>query len=172
MNLKNCIVLLHLFVHLYTANAGIRNNPQKLGELYREISFKVPKVFMYIVRDYIEKPDVYKKFGITGRDEKRILGTRWTKEMSEEQFVALVTSKFSYWQLEKMYKKISKAVKYDFLVTKETVKSFLMKKRLLYRLSAKEIEALTKPMKDDAMNFRQFQNFMVFKENHLLYTDI
>ncbi|XP_050436332.1 uncharacterized protein LOC126843067 [Adelges cooleyi] len=168
MNLKNCIVLLHLFVHLYTANAGIRNNPQKLGELYREISFKVPEVYMYIVRDYIEKRDVYKKFRITGRDEKRIFGTRWTEEMSEEQFVALVTSKFSYRQLEKMYIKISKAVKDDCLVTKERVKTFLMKKRLRYGLSAKEIEALTKPMKgsqmDDAMTFREFHRFMVFKK--------
>ncbi|XP_050436515.1 uncharacterized protein LOC126843191 [Adelges cooleyi] len=165
MNFKNCVMLLYLFVHLYTSKARIRKNPQKLAELYRSVSEEHPLgVNLFDVENYIKKPKVRKEFRISILDKQKIQESRFVGEISEEQFVAVITSKFTYWQLEKMYIKISKAVKDDCLVTKERVKWFLLKKRLLYRLSKKEIEALVKPMKDDAMTFGEFRRFMVFKK--------
>ncbi|XP_050423367.1 uncharacterized protein LOC126847930 [Adelges cooleyi] len=177
MNFKNCVMLLYLFVHLCTSNARIRKNPQKLAELYRSVSEERPLgVYLFDVENYIKKPKVRKEFRISRLDKKKIQNSHFVGFISEEQFVAVITSKFTYWQLEKMYKKIEDAGKCNVLVTKERVKWFLLKKRLLYRLSKKEIEAITKPMKgsrkNDAMKFSEFYNFMVFKENHFLYAYI
>ncbi|XP_050427579.1 uncharacterized protein LOC126837669 isoform X3 [Adelges cooleyi] len=169
MNFKNCVMLLYLFVHLCTSNARIRKNPQKLAELYRSVSEERPLgVYLFDVENYIKKPKVRKEFRISRLDKKKIQNSHFIGFISEEQFVAVITSKFTYWQLGKMYDKIAKAVKDNILVTKERVKWFLLKKGLRYGLSAKEIEALTKPMKgsqmDDAMTFGEFRRFMVFKK--------
>ncbi|XP_050435117.1 uncharacterized protein LOC126842278 [Adelges cooleyi] len=161
MNFKNCIMLLCLCVHLYTANAKIRKNPQELARLYQRIPNEGKGVTKDSVKKFIKQTKVQSEFRISWFDEDKINGSMWDYPISQEEFVALVTSKFTYKQLEHIYNRIYKKNQY---VNKQNVEDYLQNRRRHYGIKKYEINEIIAPLSGSAMKWDAFYRLMVFKK--------
>ncbi|XP_050436686.1 uncharacterized protein LOC126843304 [Adelges cooleyi] len=178
MNLKNCFMFLYLLVHLYTANAGICENPTLLAKIYKGCLEDGKGVYTDTVRDYLKKPNVLNEFKISNSDAKKIRDSVWDTKMSQEEFIASVTAKFTLEQLVYIYIRVYRMVEvkksisgvltqYVYeknKVNKRRVKKYLLKKQRRYRLKKEDIENITAPLKVDDMSWEEFLRFMVLKK--------
>ncbi|XP_050437028.1 uncharacterized protein LOC126843509 [Adelges cooleyi] len=178
MDFKICVLFLHLFVHFNTANAGICENPWRLRDLFRAVlydSSQSDSVTEATVTKYINKPEARKRFGFSNEDAKKIIDSVYVGEMTEREFVALVTSKFTYRQLAKIYNDIDdesakpmkigslKLFAVHFPITKKIVRSYLMREKEQYNLSVTDVENITEPLEDYNMTWEAFYKLMIFK---------
>ncbi|XP_050436728.1 uncharacterized protein LOC126843329 [Adelges cooleyi] len=163
MNFKNCILFLYLIVHLYTANAGICDNPSELARLYTKILDQgkgYQGVTKATVKQCIIQKNVINEFNISTRDENKILSSVWDTTMSQEEFITTITSRLTFCQLANIYNEFDT----NCPVNKKAVQEYLLKRKDYYELNVDDIKVITKPLKDDGMSWDEFYILMVFKK--------
>ncbi|XP_050436724.1 uncharacterized protein LOC126843326 [Adelges cooleyi] len=116
---------------------------------------------MATVKEYILQEDVRVEFDLSIFDDDRILSSVWSIKMSKDEFITLITSRFTYWQLYNIFTDIHN---YD-SVNKSTVKEYLRK-----TLHLEEIEVITAPLKETGMTWDEFYSLMVFKSHPIRYS--
>ncbi|XP_050421638.1 uncharacterized protein LOC126847924 [Adelges cooleyi] len=154
MNFKNCILFLSLFVHLSTANLGICKDPWNLDRLYTKILEQGKDVTKDTVEEYIGQKKVIENFDISEFDNYKIRNSVWSTKMSPNEFIAVITSRFTFWDLQEIYNGIVK----NRPVTKSAVKEYLQEK---LELGDNE---LTTALKETDMSWIEFYTLMIFKE--------
>ncbi|XP_050427456.1 uncharacterized protein LOC126841615 [Adelges cooleyi] len=159
MNFKNCILFLSLFVHLSKANPGLCEDPSILTRLHTKILEQGNDVTKETVIEYIKQQNVMRDFDISIFDINKILCSVWSTKMSPNEFIAVITSKFTFWDLQDIYNGIVK----NRPVTKSAVKEYLREKLKLVE------NELTTALKETDMSWNEFYTLMVFKSLSIRY---